>query len=142
LDPLPQSARRIEVFFYGLFMDVEMLRAKGLHPANPRLAHVQGMGLRIGNRATLIASRAEVAYGFVIELTHAEIERLYSEDSVRMYRPEAVTVQLVDGSSVAALCFNLPAAPDPKEANPKYAASLRELGRKLGLPGYYLERLG
>jgi hypothetical protein len=32
-----------------------------------------------------------------MELTHAEIEQLYSEASVRAYRPEAVLPELADG---------------------------------------------
>ena len=27
-----QTSRRIEVFFYGLFMDADLLRMKGAHP--------------------------------------------------------------------------------------------------------------
>jgi hypothetical protein len=42
-----------------------------------------------------------------MELTHDEIESLYSEASVRAYRPEAVLCELGDGSRVPALCFNL-----------------------------------
>jgi hypothetical protein len=49
-------ARRIHVFFYGLFMDVDLLRSKGAQPENPRLASVSGFALRIGQRATLHAT--------------------------------------------------------------------------------------
>jgi hypothetical protein len=47
------TGRRIRVFFYGPFMDEELLRAKGVQPANPRQACVRGFALRIGERATL-----------------------------------------------------------------------------------------
>lgn len=47
--PVKQSMK--SVFFYGLFMDQELLKAKGLNPANPRLAYVAGYGLRIGQWA-------------------------------------------------------------------------------------------
>jgi hypothetical protein len=53
------SARRIPVFFYGLFMDAELLRAKGTAPGGIQQASVPGFALRIGQRATLIAD-AEV----------------------------------------------------------------------------------
>lgn len=42
-----------------------------------------------------------------MQLTHSEIEQPYSEPSVQAYRPEAVLVQISDGSFLPALCFNL-----------------------------------
>ena len=135
------SSRRIEVFFYGLFMDADLLRTKGAHPINIRSACVPGFALRLGQRATLLRTPDARAYGVVMELTHAEIEQLYSEASVRAYRPEAVTAELTDGSRVAALCFNLREPPAPEEANSEYATRLRELGRRLGLPSDYVESI-
>jgi len=135
------SARRIEVFFYGLFMDADLLRTKGAHPLNIRAACVAGFVLRIGQRATLLRSPDACAYGIVMELTHTEIEQLYSEASVRAYRPEAVVAELSDGSHVPALCFNLLVPPAPEEANSEYAAKLRELARRLGLPSDYVQSI-
>ena len=135
------TSRRIEVFFYGLFMDADLLRTKGAHPINIRTACVPGFALRIGQRATLLRTPDARSYGIVMELTHAEIEQLYSEASVRSYRPEAVIAQLTDGSRVPALCFNLLVPPGPEEANSEYAAKLRELARRLGLPSDYAESI-
>ena len=101
------SSRRIEVFFYGLFMDADFLRGKGADPINIRAACVPGFALRIGQRATLLRIPDARVYGILMELTHVEIEQLYAEASVRAYRPEAVLAELTDGSRVPALCFNL-----------------------------------
>ncbi len=38
--------RHIEVFFYGLFMDDNLLRSRGIGTLNPRPATVEGFGLR------------------------------------------------------------------------------------------------
>jgi hypothetical protein len=76
-----------------------------------------------------------------MELTHDEIEQLYSEASVRAYRPEAVLTELGDGSRVPALCFNLVVPPSPEEANSEYADKLRTLARQLGLPADYVESI-
>jgi hypothetical protein len=133
--------RRITVFFYGLFMDAEALRTKGLHPNNARPAQVQGMALRIGKRAALTVSPASCTYGILMDLTHSEIDQLYAESSVAMYRPEAVMAKVADDSRVAALCFNLPSAPAKEEENPGYAAKLREVARRLGLPASYVDSL-
>ena len=135
------TSRRIEVFFYGLFMDADLLRAKGADPVNIRPACVRGFALRIGERATLLRASGATAYGIVMDLTHAEIDQLYSDPSVRAYRPEAVIAELTDGSRVPALCFNLIVPPEPQEANAEYAAKLRDLARRLGLPSQYVETI-
>jgi hypothetical protein len=130
--------RIIDVFFYGLFMDAELLRANGLHPANGRQACVSGMALRIGRRATLAPDPAKSVYGFVFGLSHQEIERLYAEPSVAAYRPEAVIARLADRSSIPALCFNLPPSSETEQANPEYAGKLRVVATRLRLPADYI----
>jgi hypothetical protein len=135
------ACRRIEVFFYGLFMDADLLRTKGVNPANIRPASVSGFALRIGQRATLLRNPNGLAHGILMELTHAEVEQLYSESSVRTYRPEAVLCKLNDGSLIPALCFNLLEPPRPEEANSEYAAKLRGLAARLGLPSDYVDSI-
>ena len=135
------TSRRIEVFFYGLFMDADLLRTKGAHPVNIRPGCVPGFALRIGQRATLLRIPDARAYGILMELTHVEIEQLYSDASVRAYRPEAVLAELSDGSQVPALCFNLLVPPGPEEVNSEYAAKLRDLARRLRLPSDYVESI-
>jgi hypothetical protein len=132
------ESRPISVFFYGLFMDAEALRARGFHPTGGRQACVSGMALRIGQRATLIPAPTERTFGFVMGLSHAEVDRLYAEPSVAAYRPEAVIAQYSDGSCSAALCFNLPPSDEPVTANPEYAGKLRVVAGQLGLPADYV----
>lgn len=133
--------RQIAVFFYGLFMDVDLLRAKGVQPTSVRPACVPGFALRIGQRATLVRNAESTAHGIIIDLSHGEIEKLYSEASVSAYRPEAVLAQLADGSYLPALCFNLVVPPAPEAANSEYAVRLRELARRLKLPPGYVESI-
>jgi hypothetical protein len=130
-------ARSINVFFYGLFMDADALRANGFDPIDARQACVAGMALQIGRRATLVPDPAKCVHGFVIGLSHKEVDRLYAEPSVAAYRPEAVMAQLVDRSCVPALCFNLPPSDEPAAANPEYAEKLRAVVSRLGLPADY-----
>ena len=136
------EGRRVGVFFYGLFMDSELLRAKGLEPLNPRRARVGGWRLRIGERAALEAAAEAEVYGFLFDLTHAEIERLYAEPGVAVYRPEAVLAEPEAGSPIAALCFNLPSPPGAHERNPSYTGQLKDLATRLGLPRQYVESIG
>ncbi|WP_027583756.1 gamma-glutamylcyclotransferase family protein [Bradyrhizobium sp. Ai1a-2] len=129
-------AERVTVFFYGLFMDPEGLQAKVLQPANVRQAYVERFALRLGDRATLLADPDGRVYGTTASLTHAELDRLYSGPSVAAYRPEPVLAQFADGTAELALCFNLPIIPQEKTANPTYAADLRAVARKMGLPAW------
>jgi hypothetical protein len=133
--------RRIELFFYGLFMDEALLRAKGINPSDRRTAVVENFSLVIGERATLVPRAGQTVYGVLFRLTHAEVDALYSEASVSAYRPEAVSARLADGSIVPALCFNLPAPPSTHERNPQYAAKLRELAGRIGLPQSYVSSI-
>jgi hypothetical protein len=135
------KTRRLSVFFYGLFMDPELLGGKGLQPENARRACVRGMRLRIGERAALEPDPDGVVYGMLFELTHGDIERLYAEPSVAPYRPEAVLAEPDKGEPVAALCYNLPFAPTD-EPNLEYARKLRELATRLDLPAGYVSSIG
>jgi hypothetical protein len=135
------KTRRLSVFFYGLFMDPELLRGKGLQPENARRACVRGMRLRIGERAALELDPDGVVYGMLFELTHGDIERLYAEPSVAPYRPEAVLAEPDEGEPVAALCYNLPSAPTD-EPNLEYVRKLRALATRLDLPAGYVSSIG
>lgn len=65
-------ARRADVFSYGLFMDQDVLRAKGLAPEGAELASVSGFALRIGRRAALVPQAPARVYGVVMSLTLEE----------------------------------------------------------------------
>jgi hypothetical protein len=133
--------QRAYVFFYGLFMDEELLRFKGLQPEGAEHAAVEGFALRIGQRAALVPTPGGRVHGVVFSLTLNELERLYSEPSVQAYKPQAVLAQLASGGDVAALCYNLPEPPLPTERNPEYASKLRAVARKVGLPSEYVASL-
>jgi hypothetical protein len=135
------SSRRVDAFFYGLFMDADLLRSKGLTPRDPELATVAGFALRIGQRAALAPDPSSQVHGVVMSLTLVELERLYAEPSVREYKPQAVLAELAGGGVTAALCYNLPTPPRANERNPDYVTKLRALGEKVGLPEGYLSSL-
>ena len=132
------AERRIDGFFYGLYMDADLLRESKVEPVNPRRAYVDDFALRIGQRATLLPSAGARAYGMLMALTHAELERLYTAPGLEQYRPEAVLAHSLDGAPVPALCYNLREAPAPHQRNPDYAARLQRVLAKLGFPPSYI----
>jgi hypothetical protein len=131
--------RRIDVFFYGLFMDASILRQNGVAPANPRQAYVTEFALRIGQRATLVPSNGARAYGMLVALSLSNLERLYTAPGLEQYRPEAVLAHTLDGLSVPALCYNLREEPQRGERNPEYAMRLQTVLRNLGFPREYVD---
>lgn len=128
----------MEIFFYGLFMDDTLLAAKGIKCGQVRAASVDGYRLCIGERATLLPSTEDRAYGVVMSISDADAERLYARPSVADYRPESITARLLDGPEVIATCYNLP-QDKLSGANPTYAESLLELATRLGFPDTYLQ---
>lgn len=133
------TERHVDAFFYGLFMDVSVLRDADVAPADPRPGYVDGFALRIGRRATLVPAHGARASGMLVGLTHRELERLYSGPGLEHYVPEAVLARTLKGDPVAALCYNLREVPAPREGDPQYASRLRGVLRDLGFPREYIE---
>ena len=123
-------------------MDAQLLHARGIRPVDIRVAVVAGFGLRIGARATLVPTPGKEVHGVLMKLSHADIDKLYADPSLEAYRPEPVLAVVRDGASVAALCYNLPAAPSPDERNAGYASKLTALAARLGLPNDYVASIG
>lgn len=130
--------RRIDGFFYGLFMDADVLSDNGVVATNPRRAYVDDYALHIGKRATLVPAPGARSYGMIFALTHDEFEKLYSAPGLELYRPEAILVHSMAGGRFPALCYNLVQAPGPREANPEYAERLREVLARLGFAADYI----
>src|ERR1700693_2662068 len=126
------SERRIDAFFYGLFMDTAILRAGGVaKPANPRRAFVDDFEVRIGQLATLVPRAGARAYGMLFALTHTELDLLYAAPGLEPYRAEAIFAQPFDGIVTPALCYNLRHPSSADEWNPAYASRLQEILARL-----------
>ena len=130
----------MEVFFYGLFMDVNILSKNGIKPSNPRRGFLNDYTLKIGSRASLIPSKNEKSYGIVMTVDSNAIQGLYAEASVADYVPEEVTIVTDTNESVTATCYNLPLAL-LSGTNESYANSLYKLAKQEGFPDDYLEKI-
>lgn len=130
----------MEVFFYGLFMDVDLLEKKGLKPADPRKAQLMDYSLKIGKRASLVPCQGKTAYGLLVTVDEKAIHELYSHASVADYIPEEVKVFTDSKTVIKATCYNLPLEM-LSGTNAKYAQSLYELAMKLDFPDDYLEHI-
>lgn len=130
----------MNVFFYGLFMDVSLLATKGVEPAAVQVGFVDGYRLRIGERATLLRRPGSRAYGVMMDIAPGEATRLYADASVADYVPETVLVEHMDGAQAEARCYNLP-TDKVAGTNRKYAESLLDVATRLDFPDAYLEQI-
>ena len=130
----------MRVFFYGLFMDENLLATKGIEPSEVEMGFVDDYGLRIGKRATLVRHPSNRVYGVMMDIAASDAAELYAEESVAGYLPEPVIVELMDGTRVEATCYNLPGV-EVTGANNEYAKSLLEVATRLGLPESYLDQI-
>lgn len=128
------ASRLNPAFFYGLYMDPELLEAKGVTPRNPRKGVVRGYRLRIGNMATLLREDGAEAHGMLYDLTHAELHSLYRGAGLDAYVAEALLVDCDGEGPVAALCCNLLEPPAEAESNPDYLGKLELCMQRLDLP--------
>jgi len=146
-----------DVFFYGLYMDPNLLEDKNIAANNPRLAVVRDYHLRIGKMATLLRSPGKLCIGMLYSMTHEEIHRLYWGAGLDAYVAEAVLANVVDDrirqysalsdiedvyrsidafsvDRVAALCCNLIVPPAEDESNTAYQEKLSNVMRQLKIP--------
>lgn len=130
----------MEVFFYGLFMDKDILIKNGINPSNPRKGYLNNYTLKIGNRASLIQCKNEKAYGIIMEVNDEEIIKVYAEKSVADYIPEKVKIVTESNEHLIATCYNLPLEL-LTGTNELYAKSLYELAKKLNFPKEYLDKI-
>ncbi len=134
------NTNALTVFFYGLFMDESLLASRGVRPTESTIGYVDGFGLHIGKRATLLPEANSRAYGVLMKITSEDGAALYSERSVADYVAEPVVVNLPEDIQVSAVCYNLPAT-RLAGTNPEYAATLLTLASKLGLPDSHLRHI-
>ena len=125
-------------FFYGLFMDEALLRGKGLNPQHPRKATVKDYKLSIGKRAMLVPQPGALSYGMVFTMDDRELEALYAESGLELYRPESVRASFEDGTSAVVTTYNLERSSVAEERDAAYAAKLGAVLERLGFPAAYV----
>ncbi|WP_024955105.1 gamma-glutamylcyclotransferase family protein [Sulfurospirillum arcachonense] len=128
------NQRLNDVFFYGLYMDEEILKAKNVEPRNRRIAFANDYQLRIGNMATLLRKKDSQAYGLVYSLTHDEVNVLYQKSGLTDYISESILVELEDGSKIATLSCILLNPPASDESNLEYFKKLKLCMESYDLP--------
>ena len=140
---VPSEATPVWAFFYGSYMNLEVLRQVGVVPAAWHVARVAGFDIVIRPRANLVPSDRGCVYGIVAAATHDELARLY--DHARdvlgeVYLPQAVLAEAMDGAWRPALCYIAPSM-EPRAAAADYVDRIGAAARALEFPQWYIEHL-
>jgi hypothetical protein len=136
-------APKIWVFFYGSYMNRDVLGEVNLVPDRFEVARLPGFDIHIAPRANLVRSDAHAVYGVCAQATHAELARLYAHAKDVLgetYLPEAVLVETREGSWRPALCYICPEMA-PRPAEPAYVERIARPARELGFPEWYVNRI-
>ena len=132
------------VFFYGSYINVDVLAEVDLIPAEVEVARLSGYDLRIAPLANLVPSTERSVYGILATATHRELHRLYVEHAQGVlggtYEPEAVLAESRDGRWRPALCY-LAHNMDEAEPAADYVGRIARPARQLGFPAWYCERI-
>jgi hypothetical protein len=134
---------KVWTFFYGSYINFEVLKEVDLVPESWEVARLGGFDIRIGPRANLVRSDTDVVYGITATATHDELTRLYAhaKDVLgELYLPEPVLVETLDGKWRSALCYICPYM-EPRPADPAYVERILGPARTYGFPQWYLDRL-
>jgi len=130
----------IPTFFYGSFINLDVLRRGGFEPRGYERAILHGYDIKISGLATLVRAENSSVYGILASATHSELDLLYGQDwLVRSYAPEPVVVHTIGGEQRIALCF-IAEHPAPRPSF-DYLDWILKPARAHGFPESYIKRL-
>jgi len=136
--------RSVNVFFYGSYMNFEVLKEADINERAFEVGCLHGYALSISPLANLKKENEGLVYGILTRLTHSELDRLYTEHARGklggVYLPEAVTVYLRNGLYTSALCYISPNMVAGR-TDPDYASRILKPARQYGFPGWYLDHI-
>lgn len=132
---------KVWVFFYGSFINRQVLTRGGFVPDHVEVARLSGFDILIETLATLVRSDRHCVWGIACRATHAELRGLYGQDWLGgTYLPEAVLVETEGGRLLPALCYIAPTRPPSRPAD-DYLDWIIGPAREYGFPAWYVERL-
>jgi hypothetical protein len=140
----PRAEPKVWVFFYGSYINFDVLKEAGLVPVEWEVARLPGFDLRIAPRANLVRSERDTVWGINATATHAELEHLYVAHAKgvlgEIYLPEAALSSTRDGKLrpvMTYICPDMIARP----AEAAYVDRIATPAKKFGFPQWYVERI-
>lgn len=132
------------VFFYGSYINLDVLREVDLVPGAWCKATVSGFDLVIAPRANLVRDPSRMVWGFLATATHAELARLYSEHAQGVlgetYLPEAIVAVDEAGRLQPALTY-IASDMTPRPAERAYVERIAVPAQRAGFPPDYIAKI-
>jgi hypothetical protein len=129
------------VFFYGSFINRDVLRQYGVVLESFEVAKLNGFDIAIQPLATLVPADTACVYGIVAALTHGEIRKLYIQEWVSGYDPYPVLVEIQQGKFIPALCYISAKEAQPSAPSADYLMKIIAPAQEYGFPDWYVEKL-
>lgn len=127
---------KVATFCYGSYMDPDVLRRFGATPGTATPARLPDHRLVFSPHANVRPEAGHDVHGFVFELPHAELDKLYGPNGyVTSYRPVPVVVH-TDAGTRPALTFVEEAEPTAPDGG--YLQAFLAICHRLGLPPEYV----
>lgn len=134
------KAELIDGFFYGLYMDPDILSSLDIYPTESRMACIQGYGIDVRGLVKAIPEKGKTVWGMVFKLSPENLHKMYSGEKTSAYRPEQMRAITIRGENIPVTCYNVP--PDHSAGlNTDYLEKLILSAKKLGLPPNYIDEL-
>ncbi len=133
----------IVTFFYGSYINLDVLRELDLVPERVEVARLPGFDLLIRPLANLVPSDEHTVYGILATATHAELDRLYKHAQHVLggtYLPRAVLAYTVSGQLEPALCYIAPSL-KPAPASADYVQRILKPALAYGFPAWYTKKI-
>lgn len=127
----------VEAFFYGLYMDTDLLESLGFKPESVGKAKVDSYEINLFGAAKIVPKVNSVVWGNVIKLPKHELEAMYSFETTKAYSPMMVQITEASGSSKTVSCYNLPETTS-EPFNSEYHKKLIQMLNKLEFPDEYI----
>lgn len=138
------AERKLQVFFYGGYMNMKTLEDLGVAKRAFAPASIHGYELVIQPHANIVEAGDGVVYGILANMTHAELDKLYGDNiNQRLgvpYLPEAMLVFTRGGKITPAIVY---VAHDMKPgfADSDYVDTIMKPAETYGFPRWYIERI-
>ena len=136
--------QRIWVFFYGSYINIDVLKEADLVPGQYEVATLPGFDIRIEPRANLVRDHMSIVYGILATATHDELDRLYTDHAKgklgEVYLPEAIVAHDSTGRLQPALTYIAPEM-NKRPAERDYVERIAIPAEKYGFPAQYIAKL-
>lgn len=134
----------VNVFFYGGYMDFNVLESFGIGKRDYQVVQLMGYELTIGHSANVRKKGLQSVFGIITRLTHNEIDALYGQEAQAklgtQYFPEPTVVMTSEGSIVPTFCY-IAYESMTGEPTSQYIDTILNASKGYNFPEHYIQHI-